>query len=378
MPRAWSLPPQPAADILHPVDSPAHDRIIPIQALRLLAALAVVVGHAELFAWWLGRSLGDSLDRYPIGLPGGAGVDLFFVISGFVMVLSSHRLFGQPGGRALFLKRRLIRIVPPYWLATMALLAWAMLTGGLPDPATLITSLAFIPCASATANGRIMPFLEVGWTLNLEMLFYALFALLMAATARGTVRRVATVLAIMVLTGLLLPLPQPLAFWASPIVLEFAAGMALALAHARGFTLPAWLRLAVAAMAIAAVLLPVHAPGAELAGPDRLIGWGLPMVALFAAAVMGPLPLPAPALWNAGGDMSYALYLWHMPLMIVLRWLWRRADAPFGVGGQWAFIMMAVAGSLVAAWIIHRRVEVPLTRWLHRRLRAVSPAPLRG
>lgn len=359
------------------------DRIIPIQALRLLAALAVVVGHAEIFAYWLGRSLGVDVPRAPIGLPGGAGVDLFFVISGFVMVLSSERLFGMAGGRALFLKRRLIRIVPPYWLATLALLAWTLRFGGAPDAPTLASSLGFIPFASSTANGRIVPFLEVGWTLNLEMLFYCAFALLLAGTARGTVRRVACALSLLVLAGsiagLVTTLPQPLRFWASPITLEFVAGMALALAHRRGWVLAVPLRIALGVLASIALTLPIHVHGDGLTGWGRVIDWGLPMLALFTAVVMGPLRLPAPTFWNAGGDMSYTLYLWHMPLLVVMRWAWRKAGLPFGPGEQALFIACAIVGALAAAWAIHRWVERPVARWLSRKTgadRPVSPAPL--
>ncbi|MFM6832095.1 MAG: acyltransferase family protein, partial [Novosphingobium sp.] len=84
-------------------------RIVSIQALRLLAALAVAGMHAEIFAYWLGRFRNVNMDRPGWIGAGNFGVDVFFAISGFVIVLSSRHLFGQPRAARGFLTRRLIR-----------------------------------------------------------------------------------------------------------------------------------------------------------------------------------------------------------------------------------------------------------------------------
>ena len=87
--------------------------LLPIQVLRALAALAVMIGHFQGYTataathYWLSYSN-----------VAAAGVDLFFVISGFIMVYTSAPLFAAPGGPQQFLVRRAIRIVPLYWLAT--------------------------------------------------------------------------------------------------------------------------------------------------------------------------------------------------------------------------------------------------------------------
>jgi exopolysaccharide production protein ExoZ len=84
---------------------PRSSTIGAVQGLRAAAALMVVVAHVV-----------------PSFVIGQAGVDIFFVISGFIMVYASERAFGQPGASSLFISRRLIRIVPLYWATTAVLL----------------------------------------------------------------------------------------------------------------------------------------------------------------------------------------------------------------------------------------------------------------
>ena len=131
-----------------------------------IAALAVALCHFdELRVWLAGLKAPYPLDQL------SSGVDLFFVISGFVMVYSSETLFGTKGAAIVFFTRRLARIAPPYWLLT----AIAIPVMSLPiDWGSLLGSYLFIPYRAAAGN--ITPLYGVGWTLNFEMYFYALFS----------------------------------------------------------------------------------------------------------------------------------------------------------------------------------------------------------
>ena len=146
-----------------------------LQVLRAVAALGVVFHHLPIF---LEGKLGLTGVVPPL-LLGAAGVDLFFVISGFIMVYSSEPLFGRPHAPRVFLLRRLSRIVPLYWAATSFLLGYLLLVGvafvrvNLPWD-VILTSYAFIPFPRR--DGLMMPVLNVGWTLNYEMFFYLVFA----------------------------------------------------------------------------------------------------------------------------------------------------------------------------------------------------------
>jgi peptidoglycan/LPS O-acetylase OafA/YrhL len=300
---------------------------------------------------------------------GNFGVDVFFAISGFVMVLSSQRLFGQPGASRSFLTRRLIRIVPLYWAALLFMAVWGLRFPPAPDAASLVHAFAFVPYASNTANGRIVPPLEVGWTLNYEMLFYILFALCLGRTARATVGRVAALLCAIVVVGSVVPLPVPFASWTSPIILEFAGGMVIALAYNGGVRLPAAARLGLVFLAVPLVFAQALGLDIAIEGWVRLLVWGVAAWFVLAAATLAPASSDpwAPRFWNAGGDISYALYLLHMPVMIVGQMVWRHFKWPYGAMQEVLFVIATTSLSVLAAVVAHRLFEKPLTRWLNRR-----------
>ncbi len=133
---------------------------------------------------------------------GGAGVYMFFVISGFIMVHISWENFGKRGASADFLGRRIIRIVPLYWLATLAALAshkvWAT-HGTHAGWMDLAYSLAFIPYFSGEDGWY--PILPGGWTLNYEMMFYAVFALGLTLPRKLALPTVGTALVALIFVG---------------------------------------------------------------------------------------------------------------------------------------------------------------------------------
>ena len=274
-----------------------------IQALRAAAALLVVFVHLDVFARVL-------------GLPnvGHGGVDLFFVISGFIMV---HTTRARPVGPGAFMLNRVTRIAPIYWLITLAVFCVALAAPGLlqatvADAEQLLESLFFIPFRKS--NGLTQPVLFVGWTLNFEMFFYALFALglFFRDRLRGTL---AVVLLLLLLVGLgwwLRPDNVVAAFYTRPIILEFAAGMALAWVAVGARCDGAWGRRAVAAAGAAAfaavVLLPVAWPTLS-----RLVTHGAPATIVVACAIVlhnSGVRWSHP--WLIGlGNASYSLYLTH-------------------------------------------------------------------
>ena len=152
--------------------------LILVQVLRGLAALAIAALHAQADARALAEARGLGFTPL-LHLPWAAGVDVFFVISGLIMVHASRGLFAREGARGTFLKRRLARIVPLYWAVTLLYLAVALTTpallnSALLDPAPILASFLFIPFTRP--DGAVQPLYSLGWTLNFEMLFYVLFA----------------------------------------------------------------------------------------------------------------------------------------------------------------------------------------------------------
>jgi exopolysaccharide production protein ExoZ len=143
-----------------------------LQALRGIAAFLVVITHS---GFYVSERLRPGFKYWTRGT---SGVDLFFVLSGFVMIYSSVKLFSDPNGWRVFAERRIVRIVPVYWLATTVKLV-ALLAGSsyiLHSQLSVLKEIAsylFLP--TRNLDGEIRPLLGVGWTLNFEMFFYALF-----------------------------------------------------------------------------------------------------------------------------------------------------------------------------------------------------------
>lgn len=351
-------------------DDPALPQLYGIQVLRALAALMVAIHHVQADAAFLAARAGTDFTPSH-ALPWTAGVDLFFVISGFIMVHSSAGLFDRPDGARLFVARRIARIVPLYWAATTFFLAVllaspALVNSGTPSPAQIAASYLFWPMANAA--GELQPIYSLGWTLNYEMLFYALFGAALLAPGRLVVPLVCAALAglvaVQVTSG---PLPLPFGFWGQPIVLEFAAGMAVGLLRREGLRLDGRLRWLMAAAGIALFVIASGDGWAQtswgavaLRGPAALL--------LVTAAACGRNVTAPSALVRALallGDASYALYLVHPFAMRALREVFAHA-APHATG---LFIVLALVAAVLAALAVYRWFEWPMTTVLRRALR---------
>ncbi len=343
-------------------------KVAAIQLLRALAALTVAAGHiAFAFADHLGSGLGVGR------ADGGAGqiaVMLFFVVSGYVMVVSSRALFGQSGARRAFWSRRVIRIMPPYWIAT-GLLALIFLTL-FPQPIDLLRltqSVLLIPYWPADGSLRPVPFLWVGWTLFYEMMFYALFGLFIAWRREAAIAGIMAVLGAMALAGLWVPPENAALFSATrPITLVFGAGMLLALWRERGGCAPRWLRWAMVPALAAALWLTPMPINLGAMGSEYLARAALPALLIAFAVLSGPLALPAAALINRAGDASFAVYLLHLPVAWFWLWFWGRL--PFFDAGPWDYLVSGLAATLALGWLFYSWIERPMTLALNRRFAA--------
>ena len=154
---------------------PASRSLLWIQVLRAVAALAITVAHTQ---GEFVRNLGlpDTIPSFAIA---GAGVDLFFVISGFVVVYSSEPFFGASRGPRVFFFRRCARIIPLYWAVTAVTLAYVLLNYhslAAAKSSLLAVAASFVFLPYPQTDGFVSPLVGVGWTLNYEMFFYMTFA----------------------------------------------------------------------------------------------------------------------------------------------------------------------------------------------------------
>ena len=364
-----------------PQAAPAKTEYLTLQVLRALAAILVVAQHAKDY-------LVDQHEAVPAALNwihGVAGVDIFFVISGFVMMISCGRLLEQPNPARLFLLRRLIRIVPLYWLLTalklILLLSHSSLVQHETTPWNAIASFLFLP--SRAPYGEIRPLLPVGWTLSFEMTFYLFFAAALALAGRK-LPRVLTFLTPAILALAVVGLVRVEA-WpaitaiADPIVLEFLAGAWIAYLA---------LRLRLPGRVPAAFGIALGFLGLILFDPtaiwQRPLLWGTSatLLILGAVALEGAIGSRIPRWLLTLGDASYSIYLIQTFLFPILhlamaRWthdLVHRNPLAAGL----LLMGLSIVLTSIAGVLLHRLVEKPITERLRRmigvsRPRAVTP-----
>lgn len=343
-----------------------------VQILRAVAALAVVVHHAleESLPLLAPGGVAPGSLMHGMVVLGACGVDLFFVISGFIMLHTNWQQFGAQQASGQFLIRRVLRIFPLYWLC-VALVLVAKYVGGLyknldVTPVNLLGSLFLLPAPHHVVT--------VAWTLVFEMYFYYVFAawLFSAQRKKAVLGVVASLLATWVAATLLLPDGAPRRYLTNPIVSEFGFGLAIAWLYRNGYRhrglVPA-LALAVAALVGSAFL----APSEGTSGLDisvRFLAWGIPSAVVVWTSLRLTETRSMLSTWLCRfGDASYALYLTHGFVMIIYARLLKTDtlahDVPplLSMGG-------AIALSVMVGWAAHRCVERPITLRLSRLLRS--------
>ncbi|WP_158930037.1 acyltransferase [Acidisphaera sp. S103] len=279
-----------------------------LQILRAVAALLVVCHH----------SLKESRPLFEHGIPaplvvmGASGVDIFFVISGFIMYYTNHNRFGRANVSGDFFIRRIIRIVPMYWICTLAIV-FLHFTGLYRHMQitreSVALSLLFLPTPNVVIG--------FGWTLNYEMYFYAVLALwLLIGTRRSGILGPLFSIPLIVIICQFLP-PSEASYLGNPTVLEFCFGFAVAAAYTRGY-IPDGLGRAALLVGIAGIVLGAFGPriGGDQGGtagldPNiRFLLWGVPAVALlvFALSIRPPETYLGKSI-VAMGDASYSIYL---------------------------------------------------------------------
>jgi exopolysaccharide production protein ExoZ len=349
-----------------------------IQACRTIAALLVVFFHAAgnlAKENYFGEAAAYLEKIFWFG--GEAGVAFFFVLSGFIIHHVHRKDFDHPERLLPYLRKRATRIYPTYLIVFTGVCAISLLTPSLReyipgDAFLLLKSLLLIPLDSSVVGGTGAPVLVVAWSLQYEILFYAVFA-------TALLNRWVLLLAALAFTGnlvlepLLGPYEFPRSFVSSHLVLLFVMGMASSVAANSKFKLIATRRLVIsAAVAFLAVgALANLTRGVDARAPFN-IAYGLVSASLLFAlarherSAAGPTEASRLARW---GDSSYALYLIHFPLVAALSKI-SILFLPINLFGACVGFGVIVAASVAVAEAFHRLIERPL-------LRALSPEAAR-
>lgn len=360
-----------------------------VQALRGVAAFMVVMVHSRsvLMDTTAGRAVADH-----VLLPMGMGVDLFFIISGFLMMFTSRDFDGTKAYAWRFVVKRAVRIWPLFIVVTPVALVVEHGIHGFVDPSILLPyleGLLFIPHNPSASGIYFQMAVGVAWTLCFECYFYLLFAacMLFGRWRYGIMAAWfgLTLVAIPLIRGSfsLNVASQPLVEWSryanlaiNPIVWDFIIGMIGGWLYVADFKIERSRTIYIIVMASCVLLLMgwSRMGMVNFFGPH---GWGAPMTILFFGAVMlakiDALKVPAWSVWL--GNISYSLYLVHVCVFEILQraagTLSMNRDASHAV----LFITRPVA-AVLCAWLTFRYIEAPISAWARKWLLHVR-APLR-
>lgn len=309
-----------------------------IQYLRGLAATAVFLYH-------LSESFGGSFKV------GAAGVDVFFVISGFIMYVTTA---GKDWTPQQFMMRRISRIVPLYWIVTgvtalAIVLKPQFLYNHTFTVTNLVGSLFFVP---EVKSGGFHPIVIQGWTLEYEMFFYFLFAATLLVRERWRLWLVSAALAVFALLQPMMP-DGPLRTLADPIIFEFAAGAALGWlwVSSRTVPLPLGMLLLVSGLVLFAV---VDSLAPQL---PRFLRWGAPALMVVSGSVFAERARPMGVVhyFKLLGDASYSIYLWHVVVVAVLQGIFMRIGLPLTF-----HILLVGVLTLPATILLYFLIEKPI------------------
>lgn len=349
--------------------SPPMDRLSSVQALRGLAVGGVVLYHAQFVE--RKYASGDLLLPAFFDI-GQTGVDLFFVISGFVMVFVTQGRFGDAAEAPRFLWGRLSRIYPNYWLyyaLTLAVLAvkpqWVNASQG--GDVRLLSSFFLWPTER-------LPLVMVAWSLIHEIWFYLVFAGLLCLRARWLLPALLIWSTVIVGASVLMTVdPQAalLRIVLHAYTLEFVIGALVALF----FLSP---RRVIVPRALAwAIFVSPFLVGLPLARQFDLLGTdglaralmlgGVYGLALFGAVTLETahrvaVPRPLKLL----GDMSYTVYLSHLFVLGAVGRVWAATMPGAGIGGHAAALLLMLTAVACYGWLAFRWVESPLLDLSHR------------
>jgi exopolysaccharide production protein ExoZ len=350
------------------MDDRSQGKIEIVQAMRGIAALLVVMWHASRYFGPYGSGWAG-----PAFAPGAnLGVDLFFLISGFIMVITTRSNDGTSAYAIRFTIRRFARVWPTYAVSSLLVLALnRQLTAYLSSDAgwALLRDIFFIPAANSGEVPPVFayPINPVGWTLNYEMYFYTFFAVSLAFGSRRWIVLAAWLLGTLVMLPLVLGarpavsasvdygLRGYIGLITNPIVWLFAAGCVIARIYQSSFVVNSKPALKAAMLLVVAVVLVQYWSRHKIG--HGIFQWGLtlaPLLLIFSVASKTMrIDVPRPLTYL--GDISYSLYLLHLftqqgfdGLVLRLGLNWSAGFLPF---------FLTTAASIAVAGLSHRYLE---------------------
>jgi exopolysaccharide production protein ExoZ len=341
-----------------------------VQYLRGLGALIVVLYHSA-----------SQLQRYQPTLIwpewGAVAVDMFFVISGFVMWYMTAT---KPIGFGEYWRKRLARSIPIYWAVTAFVVAVMLIAPELVSTSRfewthVVTSFFLIPSLHPVLHGQFAPVVIPGWTFEYEFAFYALLSVCLFVPLRfRAAALIVPIVALAALPAVMTSHSIYFEFYTQPLIVQFASGVFLGWLLGKGVRLSP--KLAFAMMVAGAAIVPflpepshvVPQIGAYHYMLARTLWYIVPAFCIVGGAVFFEASIvlrswKIPALIGSG---SYSIYLIHPLVLPVVTKAWHLAGLTAAPAWNIAYLALTMAGSVLAGIACHLWVEMPLVRLANR------------
>lgn len=321
------------------------EMIYSIQILRAIAAIMVVIHHVF---WKLHQ---NNIDGQSFSFEfGGYGVDLFFIISGFIM---TYTMRGKIFSFRTFIKARVVRIIPIYWLLSLLALFVYILLPDRINTSGGTTNVAFSFLLLPTEDKYLI---NNGWTLTYEFYFYFIFALsFIASRAKGAQFAILSLITLSFVGFLSSPVGYYFDFLTSPFLIEFAFGCIISFLYCR-------LSKAFAIFVLLFGFFWIYFIPINFTDCNRVFtyGFGFFCVTLGAVALEDYIKQSSFAYFFVPiGSSSYSLYLLHPFILTAITFLFGYLD--FFEYVYWYFFVMLI-GSILFGHLFYLKVEIPLTR----------------
>ena len=342
-------------------------KIDSIQHLRFLAAAMVLFGHAMMEAHKLGI-VGTDVYRNVDIFPWGSGVDMFFIISGYIVCHVTKNTGHAFSDVKTFAIRRIIRIYPVYWLYTALMIVAivffnAVVTNNKITTEYIVASILLFPWPRPS-DELIRPILGQGWTLSYEMFFYFIFGFSLILKKQHRYIAVCLAMALVFIAGNILSEKYWIrTFFSYSIILEFILGILVYNIVSRIRKIEFLGCVVLIILGIIGLLL-----GEFLAVPDawRLVSRGLPSSLIVLGWVFLERDRVFPAFFvilKKLGDASYSLYLSHPFVIIPLAIAWKKLS----IGYPFIFIILVVFSSIIFSIISFEIFEKRINMYLNKK-----------
>lgn len=361
------------------------NKIEVIQVIRGIAAISVVFYHCKTNLT-ASDSFKETLDW--LFNSGAAGVDIFFVLSGFVMVYSIENNIDEKKISSInFLLRRVIRIWPTYLFLSLIYLMIQHYLGEVKNEINfklIVKSVLFLPTASDDPPHYGYPLLSVGWSLNYEMYFYCIFAL----SLLWKKYRYWFFFSFFIASLFLFPWiikntysfnPNAgvyfentyLNFMTNPIIWEFAVGALIGIIYINKYLYQTIQRYTPNWIPYAVLVFVVWQFVSGFRGGHGITNWGISAILLIVVSVFYFSAKKYPQRLIFLGEISYSLYLVHLPVQLLLRLIFELNDLPMFQQGQ-SMLFLTVLVSLLAAYLSHELLEKRLFDLILKKLKQLS------